>query len=126
MLAARRSTTDMLQTGLYDISDSAVDITAPAPLPQEARPPKRRFTEIDDSDDEGPNSDELYGWVEDDLVAAEGLLIDETGPTQETDATAAEDSAPSRTDRAPDDQRMYVSQKRTASKETPPGIGGVL
>lgn len=93
MLAALPSTTNMLQAGLYDISDSAVDITAPAPLPPESRPPKRRFIEIEDSEDESPDSDELYGWVEDDEVAAEGLLVDEIGPTPDTGATGAEDSA---------------------------------
>lgn len=34
---------------------------------------------------EGPNSDELYGWVEDDEVAAEGLLIDEDPITDAVD-----------------------------------------
>jgi len=57
---------------------AAVDIAAP-PLSSQARPPKRRFTEIDDDEDEAPGSDELYGWVEDDAVAAEGLLIDDIG-----------------------------------------------
>jgi hypothetical protein len=91
----------MLQTGLYDISDSAIDIAASAPLPQEARPPKRRFTEIDDSEDEDPDAEDLYGWVEDDEVAAEGLLIDETDPAQEIEAQAAEESAQFRPDPAP-------------------------
>lgn len=59
---------------------AAVDINAP-PLSSQARPPKRRFAEIDDDDDNGGDalgSDDLYGWVEDDAVAAEGLLIDDT------------------------------------------------
>lgn len=76
---ARRSPAKLLQTGLCDMSIAAVDITAPS-VPAQARPPKRSFAEMDDAEDEGtePNSDELYGWVEDDEVAAEGLLIDET------------------------------------------------
>lgn len=56
---------------------AAVDIAVPAVGPPLARPPKRRFTEIDDDEDENPDSDELYGWVDDDEVAAEGLLIEE-------------------------------------------------
>jgi hypothetical protein len=56
---------------------AAVDIAAP-PLSSQVRPPKRRFTEIDDDEGEAPVSDELYGWVEDDAVAAEGLLIEGT------------------------------------------------
>jgi hypothetical protein len=46
----------------------------------QARPLKRPFAEVGEEEDAGdePNSDELYGWVEeDDEVAAEGLLIDE-------------------------------------------------
>ncbi|KAF2787981.1 P-loop containing nucleoside triphosphate hydrolase protein [Melanomma pulvis-pyrius CBS 109.77] len=64
-------------TGLFDMNISAVDIAVPAVGPPLARPPKRRFTEIDDDEDENPDSDELYGWVDDDEVAAEGLLIEE-------------------------------------------------
>ena len=45
------------------------------PLQSPARPPKRRYAEIADSEDEGADSDELYGWAEDDEVEAEGLLI---------------------------------------------------
>lgn len=56
---------------------SAIDIATPD-IALEANPLKRRFTEIDDEDANEPNSDELYGWVEDDEVAAEGLLVDET------------------------------------------------
>jgi hypothetical protein len=33
--------------------------------------------EMDDDGGETPGSDELYGWIEDDAVAAEGLLIEE-------------------------------------------------
>lgn len=45
------------------------------PLQSPDRPPKRRYAEIADSEDEGADSDELYGWAEDDEVEAEGLLI---------------------------------------------------
>lgn len=38
---------------------------------------------------EGPNSDELYGWVEDDEVAAEGLLIDEDPIADAVDTEAS-------------------------------------
>jgi hypothetical protein len=48
---------------------------ATKPLQSPARPPKRRYAEIADSEDEGADSDELYGWAEDDEVEAEGLLI---------------------------------------------------
>ena len=40
---------------------------------------------MDEEAGEEPNSDELYGWVEDDEVATEGLLIDEA-PIIEGDA----------------------------------------
>ena len=53
---------------------AAVDIAAPV-LSSEARPPKRRFAEIDEGGEE-PDSDELYNWMDDDEVAAEGLLIE--------------------------------------------------
>jgi hypothetical protein len=46
-------------------------------LPTQARPPKRPFADVDKDAGDEPNSDELYGWIEDDEVAAEGLLIDE-------------------------------------------------
>ncbi|KNG52069.1 p-loop containing nucleoside triphosphate hydrolase protein [Stemphylium lycopersici] len=72
-------------TGLCDISIAATDIKAPLLVPTEARPPKRSFTEIDEDAGEEPNSDELYGWIEDDEVATEGLLIDEA-PINEDDA----------------------------------------
>jgi hypothetical protein len=35
---------------------------------------------MDDQGGEEPKSDDLYDWVEDDEVAAEGLLIDEVDP----------------------------------------------
>lgn len=75
----RTSPADVEKTGLCDLDvDAALDIAPPAPLLQSpVRPPKRRFTEIADSDGDDPDSDELYGWVEDDEVAAEGLIIGE-------------------------------------------------
>ena len=63
---------------------AAVDIATPT-VPSEVRPQKRRFAEMDDQDGEGPNSDELYDWIEDDEVAAEGLLIDEAPTTADMD-----------------------------------------
>lgn len=47
----------------------------PATLSTHVRPPKRPFAEMDEDAGEEPNSDELYGWIEDDEVAAEGMLI---------------------------------------------------
>ncbi|KAF2198675.1 P-loop containing nucleoside triphosphate hydrolase protein [Delitschia confertaspora ATCC 74209] len=67
-------------TGLCDLEVDAVNIVTPVVEVQQkstSRPPKRSFAEIADSEDEEPNSDELYGWVEDDEVAAEGLIVDE-------------------------------------------------
>ena len=66
------SLADLLQTGLEDMNIAAVDIAAPV-LSSEARPPKRRFAEIDEGGGE-PDSDGLYDWMEDDEVAAEGLI----------------------------------------------------
>lgn len=63
---------------------AAVDIAAPV-LSSEARPPKRRFAEMDDQGGEEPSSDDLYDWVEDDQVAAEGLLIDEVPTAADVD-----------------------------------------
>jgi hypothetical protein len=66
-----------VQSGLYDISIAADD-TAPIVLPVQIRPLKRPFADVEEDAGDEPNSDELYGWVEeDDEVAAEGLLIDE-------------------------------------------------
>src|SRR5262245_41602682 len=66
---------------------AAADIAAPS-ISTEARPPKRRFTEMDEGEGEAADadSDELYGWVEDDDVAAEGLLIDDTPLAADVDA----------------------------------------
>ncbi|XP_014559035.1 hypothetical protein COCVIDRAFT_13963 [Bipolaris victoriae FI3] len=65
------------KNGLCDISIATNDITAPLLVPEEGRTSKRPFAEIDEDAAEEPNSDELYGWMEDDGVATEGLLIDE-------------------------------------------------
>jgi hypothetical protein len=77
-----------MQTGLCNISVAAEDIAAPLIVPTQARPPKRSFTEIDEDAGEEPNSDELYGWIEDDNVATEGLLIDEAPTTEDETAGA--------------------------------------
>ncbi|KAF2113353.1 P-loop containing nucleoside triphosphate hydrolase protein [Lophiotrema nucula] len=91
-------------SGLRDINIGAVDIAQPAVPSPQARPQKRGFTEIDDSEDENPNSDELYGWVEDDAVAAEGLLVNEEA--------SAEDNLPaeSRTINVPERPSKKVAQ----------------
>lgn len=100
---------DTVQTGVYGITIAAVDIAAPAVLPSESRPLKRRFTEIEDTDDEGPDSDELYGWVDDDEVAAEGLLIEEPTAMHDLDTAAAEEVAGQQQDRVTSTQRESVS-----------------
>lgn len=64
-------------SGLQHLNISADNITAPVTSSPHARPPKRPASEIDEDSGEEPNSDELYGWIEDDEVAAEGLLIDD-------------------------------------------------
>lgn len=55
-------------------------------LPIQARPPKRTFDEVDENLVEEPNSDEVYGWIEDDGVAAEGLLINDAQIVDDVDA----------------------------------------
>ena len=65
--------------------DIAADDIAPLTVSPQARPSKRRFAEIDDEATEDPDSDELYGWVEADEVAAEGLLIEKTSVPTEVD-----------------------------------------
>lgn len=42
---------------------------------------------MDEDVGEEPNSDELYGWIEDDEVAAEGLLINETPIVDDVETT---------------------------------------
>lgn len=62
------------------------DEATPLLVPTQARPPKRHFAEVDEDAAEEPKSDELYGWIEDDEVATEGLLIDEAPIEGENDA----------------------------------------
>jgi hypothetical protein len=70
------------------MSIAADEITTPIILPVQARPLKRAFADIDEHASQEPTSDELYGWIEDDEVAAEGLLIDDA-PAVDPDDTAA-------------------------------------
>ncbi|KZM21028.1 uncharacterized protein EKO05_0011135 [Ascochyta rabiei] len=61
--------------GLRDL-DFTLDHTATTMvLPIQPRPPKRTFDELDENVSEEPNSDQAYGWIEDDGLAADGLLI---------------------------------------------------
>lgn len=92
MRSAWRSPADLLQSGLCDMKIAALDIAAPT-VSVQARPLKRRFTEIDDEKGVDPDSDELYGWVEDDEVAAEGLLVDEATIPGDMDAAEARNDA---------------------------------
>lgn len=86
----RRAFTDSDQSGLCDISIAADSIAAPILLSAQARPLKRPFADVEEEEaTEGPNSDELYGWIEDDEVAAEGLLIDEDRITDAVDSAAS-------------------------------------
>lgn len=73
-------------SGTCDLSITADNITASFILPVQARPLKRPFDQVNEDAGEEPTSDELYGWIEDDEVAAEGLLIDE--PITEPEDTA--------------------------------------
>lgn len=66
-----------MQSGLCDLNIVANDITPPLLPASQNRPPKRLFAEVEEDTGEEPNSDELYGWIEEDEVAAEGLLIDD-------------------------------------------------
>jgi hypothetical protein len=74
---ARGTSANTAKSGLCDISLTADDIAAPIVLSMQARPLKRPFADVDGDAGEEPNSDELYGWIEDDEVAGEGLLIDD-------------------------------------------------
>lgn len=79
----------MNQHGLCDTDITADDTATTMMLPIQARPPKRTFDEVDDNAAEEPNSDEVYGWIEDDGVAAEGLLIDEAATANVSNAQQA-------------------------------------
>ncbi|KAF1832711.1 hypothetical protein BDW02DRAFT_570796 [Decorospora gaudefroyi] len=94
--------------GLCDISIPPDDIAAHLVVPTEPRPPKRSFTEIDEDAAVEPSSDELYGWSEDDDVAAEGLLLDEVPPVFEE-----VDPAGARLDVVAEGHRQKVSRTST-------------
>lgn len=101
-----RYPTDAIQSGLCDISITANDITAPFLVSAQTRPSKRAFAEIDEDAGEEPNSDELYGWIEDDEVGTEGLLIDE--------ALINEDDASSHLDVVTDSHRKKITRTSPA------------
>lgn len=63
-------------SGLSDVDLKTVEVPIQT-LTSPTRPATRTYTEVADSEDE-LGSDEMYGWGEDDEVAAEGLLVDET------------------------------------------------
>jgi hypothetical protein len=79
-LPAQDASADTNQSATCDLSITADNIAASFILPVQARPLKRAFDQVDEDAGEEPTSDELYGWIEDDEVAAEGLLIDEPEP----------------------------------------------
>ncbi|KAK8167683.1 P-loop containing nucleoside triphosphate hydrolase protein [Phyllosticta citrichinensis] len=61
------------KSGLFDVELKSVEVPM-QPLTSPARSTtKRRYAEVADSDDE-LNSDELYGWGNEDDIAAEGLI----------------------------------------------------
>ncbi|KAK0650559.1 hypothetical protein DIS24_g6683 [Lasiodiplodia hormozganensis] len=87
-------------SGLSDVDLRTVEVPLET-LTSPARPSTtRRLNEVPDSEDE-LSSDEMYGWGEDDELAAEGLLIDEA-------ALAAERS---------DEKSDQPPQKRTRTGE---------
>ncbi|KAF2684500.1 P-loop containing nucleoside triphosphate hydrolase protein [Lentithecium fluviatile CBS 122367] len=100
-------------TGLCDMNIAALDIGAP-PVSSQTRPLKRQFAEIDDEESEAPDSDELYGWVEDDAVAAEGLLIEDTSLDGDVSA-AASGASPSAESRAVDTAETLRKVTRPAT-----------
>jgi len=86
------SSADAMQSGLQDLDLPANEITTPTVLSTQVRPSKRSFAEIDQDSGEDavaePNSDELYGWIEDDEVAAEGLLVEDTPIADKLETTS--------------------------------------
>lgn len=90
---------------------SATDIATSAISPPQVRAPKRRFAEIGDSEEEDFDPDELYAWIEDDEVAAEGLLIDEDTTPDVNAAADAPSLAESRTDQDPDEGGNQVTRR---------------
>jgi hypothetical protein len=107
----RRSPADKVQTGLCGLNMVAVDIAVPTVSSPQARPYKRRFTEMDEDEHENPNSDELYGWVEDDEVSAEGLLIEEAAILN--DANAADSRVDLQTEHIPCEKNKKVTRNST-------------
>lgn len=86
-----RAFPNTIQSGICDMSVTADDIAASIVVPMQTRPPKRPFAEVDEDADEEPTSDEVYGWgIEDDEVAAEGLLIDDASVSGPRDAAQLE------------------------------------
>ncbi|KAJ4335133.1 hypothetical protein N0V95_008987 [Ascochyta clinopodiicola] len=73
--------------GLCDMDFTADDTATSMVLPIQPRPPKRTFDEVDENVPEEPKSDEVYGWIEDDGVAAEGLLIQDAPTIDGLDAS---------------------------------------
>lgn len=69
--------------GLCDINITPDDTATTTMLPLQPRASKRSFDEIDENVVGEPNSDEMYGWIEDDVVAAEGLLTDDASTSIE-------------------------------------------
>lgn len=67
---------DHPKAGLYELTMPVTKLTgviASSPL----KPPKRPLTDIADSEEE-PGSEDEFGWVEEDELAAEGLINDES------------------------------------------------
>jgi hypothetical protein len=107
----RRSPADKVQTGLCNLSMAAVDIAVPAVRLPQPRLHKRRFTEIDEDESENPSADELYGWIEEDEVSAEGLLIEEAAIFN--DANAADSRADLQTDHISGEKSKKVTRNST-------------
>jgi hypothetical protein len=61
--------------GLRALS-TATDTATTMLLPIQPGSSKRSFADMDDDTAPEPGSDELYGWLEDDTVTAEGLVVD--------------------------------------------------
>ncbi|KAK8206330.1 P-loop containing nucleoside triphosphate hydrolase protein [Phyllosticta paracitricarpa] len=82
------------KSGLFDVELKSAELpmqplTSPA---AQRTSTKRRYAEVADSDDEELNSDELYGWGNEDDIATEGL-IDESdlaiGLARETSSSSS-------------------------------------
>lgn len=68
-----RSSTNIDQTGLIELRTESVTHTA-AIVPSPARPAKRAYIEVADSDEEDFGSDDGYSWMDEDEVAAEVVI----------------------------------------------------